>query len=487
MRLRTRLLPVPVTWKKTRPRRSRPSVEACPRLPPAPGIPLTSTVTRETVSLDSVRTSLADVVAACDDLGAQLLGHLMAEAPGTNILVCPLGLALALALVADGATDAATQGYDRLLGAGGRDRDRAWSAVQTALGRYDRSLDGFDPGKPPETPLVHVANHVVVVDREEVAVSQAYLDTVLRWFSAQVEKVPVGDLAANLSAWAQEHTAGLIKKTGIEVTGDTALVLQNALLFAARWSTPFNAEGTAEDTFTRADGSTTRAQFMNDTRTIPYARGRDWAAVRLDYQDGQGGGWPRGQGLAMDVVLPRRRTSPADLPPATWAQASAALDRAAGLAGRAAGLAGRAVGVGRVEVAGLDQATSPGRAEVAGPGQMKGPDYRRVRIALPVLDLVSGPTDLLGLLHDLGLDTFGLEGIAPGLYLSQVVQQTRLILDEEGTVAAALTEAATMRGCAPVQDDPTNFIVNRPYVLRLRDLATGTTLVQATVMDPTTS
>ena len=472
MRLRTRLLPVPGTWKKTRPRRSRPSVEACPRLPSAPGVPLTSAVARETVSLDSVRTSLADVVAACDDLGAQLLGHLMAENPGANILVCPLGLALALALVADGATDAATQGYDRLLGAGGRDRDRAWSAVQTALGRYDRSLDGFDPGKPPETPLVHVANHVVVVDREEVAVSQAYLDTVLRWFSAQVEKVPTGDLAANLSAWAQEHTAGLIKKTGIEVTGDTALVLQNALLFAARWSTPFNAEGTAEDTFTRADGSTTRAQFMHDTRTIPYARGRDWAAVRLDYQDGQGGGWPRGQGLAMDVVLPRRRTSPTDLPPATWAQASAALDRAAG--------------VGRAEVAGPDQATSPGRAEVAGLG-MKGPEYRRVRIALPVLDLVSGPTDLLGLLHDLGLDTFGLEGIAPGLYLSQVVQQTRLILDEEGTVAAALTEAATMRGCAPVQDDPTDFIVNRPYVLRLRDLATGTTLVQAAVMDPTTS
>ena len=472
MRLRTRLLPVPGTWKKTRPRRSRPSVEACPRLPSAPGVPLTSAVARETVSLDSVRTSLADVVAACDDLGAQLLGHLMAEAPGTNILVCPLGLALALALVADGATDAATQGYDRLLGAGGRDRDRAWSAVQTALGRYDHSLDGFDPGKPPETPLVHVANHVVVVDRKDLTVSQTYLDTVLRWFSAQIEKVPLGDLADNLSKWADKNTAGLIKKTGIEVTGDTALVLQNALLFAARWSTPFNAEGTAEDTFTRADGSTTRAQFMNDTRTIPYARGRDWAAVRLDYQDGQGGGWPRGQGLAMDVVLPRRRTSPTDLPPATWAQASAALDRAAG--------------VGRAEVAGPDQATSPGRAEVAGLG-MKGPEYRRVRIALPVLDLVSGPTDLLGLLHDLGLDTFGLEGIAPGLYLSQVVQQTRLILDEEGTVAAALTEAATMRGCAPVQDDPTNFIVNRPYVLRLRDLATRTTLVQAAVMDPTAS
>ena len=438
----------------------------------ATGTPLTSTVTRETVSLDSVRTSLADVVAACDELGAQLLGHLMAEVPGTNVLVCPLGLALALALLADGATDAATQGYDRLLGAGGRDRDRAWSAVQTVLNRNDHSLDGFDPGKPPETPLVHVANHVVVVDREEVAVSQAYLDTVLRWFSAQVEKVPLGDLADNLSKWADKNTAGLIKKTGIQVTGDTALVLQNALLFAAQWDTPFKAEDTREDTFTRADGSTTRAQFMNDTRTIPYARGRDWAAVRLDYQDGQGGGRPRGQGLAMDVVLPRRRTSPTDLPPATWAQASAALDRA--------------VGVGRVEVAGLDQATSPGRAEVAGPG-MKGPDYRRVRIALPVLDLVSGPTDLLGLLHDLGLDTSSLDGIALGLSISQVVQQVRLLVDEEGTVAAALTEVGLTAGAAPDQSKPIDFVVDHPYVLRLRDLATRTTLVQAAVMDPTAS
>ena len=86
-----------------------------------------------------------------------------------------------------------------------------------------------------------------MVDREEVAVSQAYLDTVLCWFSAQIEKVPLGDLADNLSKWADKNTAGLIKKTGVQVTGDTALVLQNALLFAARWSTPFNAEGTAEE------------------------------------------------------------------------------------------------------------------------------------------------------------------------------------------------------------------------------------------------
>ena len=406
----------------------------------ATGTPLTSTVTRETVSLDSVRTSLADAVTACDELGAQLLNHLLTQSPGTNALASPLSLALALALVADGATDATTQGYDKLLGASGQERDQTWSAVQTALNRNDRSLDGFDPGKPPETPLVHVANHVVVVDRKDLTVSQTYLDTVLRWFSAQIEKVPLGDLADNLSKWADKNTAGLIKKTGIQVTGDTALVLQNALLFAAQWDTPFKAEDTREGTFTRADGSTTQTKFMHGTRTIPYAYGQGWAAVRLGYQ----GGELDGQGLAMDVVLPNQGTSPADLPPATWAQASAALDQAAA-----------------------------------------GPDQNEVKIVLPKLDLTSGPVELLEMLKALGLDTSSLDGIALGLSISQVVQQVRLLVDEEGTVAAALTEAAIMDGAAPDQSKPIDFVVDHPYVLRLRDLATRTTLVQAAIMDPT--
>ena len=405
----------------------------------ATGTPLTSTVTRETVSLDSVRTSLADAVTACDELGAQLLNHLLTQSPGANALASPLSLALALALVADGATDATTQGYDKLLGVSGQERDQTWSAVQTALNRNDRSLDGFDPGKPPETPLVHVANHVVVVDRKDLTVSQTYLDTVLRWFSAQIEKVPLGDLADNLSKWADKNTAGLIKKTGVQVTGDTALVLQNALLFAAQWDTPFNAEGTAEDTFTRADGSTTQTKFMHGTRIIPYAYGQGWAAVRLGYQ----GGELDGQGLAMDVVLPNQGTSPADLPPATWAQASAALDQAAA-----------------------------------------GSDQNEVKIVLPKLDLTSGPVELLEMLKALGLDTSSLDGIALGLSISQVVQQVRLLVDEEGTVAAALTEVGLTAGAAPDQSKPIDFVVDHPYVLRLRDLATGTTLVQAAIMGP---
>ena len=110
---------------------------------------------------------------------------------------------------------------------------------------------------------------------------------------------------------------------------------------------------------------------------------------------------------------------------------------------------------------------------------------REVTLALPKLDLTSQPKELLDFLKEQGLKPEGLDRIAPKLKLAQVVQQVRLILDEEGTVAAALSEGGVAVMAAPKPDNPVEFTVNHPYVLRLRDLTSDTALVEAAVMDPT--
>ena len=61
----------------------------------------------------------------------------------------------------------------------------------------------------------------------------------------------------------------------------------------------------------------------------------------------------------------------------------------------------------------------------------------------------------------------------------------RLILDEEGTVAAALTEGEVAVTAELKPNELVEFTVNHPYVLRLRDLTSDTALVEAAVMDPT--
>ena len=404
----------------------------------ASGTQLTSKVAHEKVSLSDVASQAAKAASACDQLGSKLLTHYLKEDPATTAMASPLSLALVLAILADGATDASAQGYDALLGLSGQDRDRAWSAIQSSLNRYDGELKGFDPDKVPDKPLVHLANHVLIADKKDFKVKQAYLDAVLRWFSAEIEQVGVDSMKENLDAWASRNTAGLIPNSGIKVTQDTRLVVQNALLFAAQWDSPFTAESTHQEDFTLAGGKTVKADLMHDTRSIPHATGEGWAAVRLHYASGGDG---RDSDLALDVVLPDAGTLPGAMDAGTWAEASKALDKA---------------------------------------------ETREVGLTLPKLDLASEPKELLDFLKEQGLKPDGLDKIAPELGLTQVVQQVRLILDEKGTVAAALSEAAGEAMAAPgPQTGPIKFTVDHPYVLRLRDLTSGTSLLEAAIMDPT--
>lgn len=402
---------------------------------------LTSKVAREKVSLSDVASQATEAATACDQLGSKLLTHYLKADSAATALASPLSLALVLAILADGATDAAGQGYDALLGLSGEERDRAWSAIQTSLNRYDGDLKGFDPDKVPDKPLVHLANHVLIADDKKFKVKQTYLDTVLRWFSTEIEQVSVSSMKENLDAWASRNTAGLIPESGIDVTQNTRLVVQNALLFAAQWDSPFEAGSTSQEDFTLAGGKTIKADLMHDTRAIPHATGQGWAAVRLDYAGGEKN--TAGSQLALDVVLPDAGTLPSAMDTGTWAEASKALDSAR---------------------------------------------KRDVELALPKLDLTSQPEELLGFLEEQGLKTAGLDKIAPELELTQVVQQVRLILNEAGTVAAALSEAQGMSMAAPGEEpppEPITFTVDHPYVLRLRDLTSGTALLEAAIMDPT--
>ena len=406
----------------------------------ASGKTLTSKVAHEKVSLSDVASQVTKAASACDQLGSKLLTHYLKENPAATAMASPLSLALVLAILADGATDASTQGYDTLLGLPGQDRDRAWSAIQTSLNRYDSDLKGFNPDKIPDKPLVHLANHVLIADEKDIKVKQTYLDTVLRWFSTEIEQVSVDSMKDNLDAWASRNTAGLIPHSGIDITKDTRLVVQNALLFAAQWESPFKAEDTSQEDFTLAGGKTVKADLMHDTRSVPHATGKGWAAVRLSYAGGEDG---KDSKLALDVVLPDTGTLPGAMDAGTWAEASKALDKA---------------------------------------------QAKEVRLALPKLDLTSHPKELLEFLKGQGLKPDGLDKITPKLTVDQVVQQVRLILDEKGTVAAALTEAAEGGGAAPGEEpppEPIKFTVDHPYVLRLRDLTSGTALLEAAIMDPT--
>ena len=443
---------------------------------------LRSSAPVENVPLDEAPRR-ARAVAAADAIGARMLTSALAADPRGNAVASPVGMALVLAMLYAGA-DAAGTGIGPALGfdeAEVRDeplpgaRDRTWRAIQSCLQRFDTAdaaaLEGFDPGAIPDSPLLHVANNTLIID-EDTRIEQSYVDAVQRWYGSEVGRVGSDGARAALDAWTTLHTGGLIRKSAIQITPNTRLVLQNAILFAARWAKPFKAENTSKGaSFTRADGGRTRADMMHITGSYTLVKGEGWRALRLPYAtgapdgagagagigdrpDGAGAGVGTGigdrrggTGLAMDIVLPDAVASPADLPPSTWGAATRALNRAE-----------------RLPRGDFD-----------------------VIVGLPRLDLNPGAVDLIPLLEELGIGIWGLElsHIAPRLILEQAFQQTRLLVDEAGTVAASLTEAAFMRGAAHAAPRRTKrFICDRPFVLRVVDLDSGAAVFEAAVLDP---
>ena len=419
---------------------------------------LPSEVDTESVSLDEARSAAA--TASCSTVGATMISTRLDEESDRNALSCPIGIALILALLHAGA-DAVGEGLNPALGldaaADARTRDSAWSAVQQALQRFDiedvQQLRDFDPDAIPETPLLHVANNILLV-KEDTVVSQRYLDDAKRWYAAEVGRAPNDDAKAALDAWASLHTGGLIKKSGIDVTPGMRLVLQNALLFAARWAAPFTAEHTAKGSpFTLSDGSASTADLMTGTGTYALAQGQGWRALRLPYTAGPDSTAPSSEtgseaseavapdsgGLVMDVILPDSVVSPADLPPSTWGEATAALTAAA--------------------------------------------SEQQVALKLPKLDLASGVMDLFPVLAAVGVELGSLDHIAEGISASQAAQQVRLVVDEEGTVAAALTEIG-IEASAVDHSGAVAFIVDHPYVLRIVDLASGVAIIEAAILNP---
>lgn len=394
------------------------------------GLEVRSDVEHEIVAVEATA-ALPDAVDATTALGAALVA---AGEPGENRVVSPASVAVALAMLAEGARGGSAPLLEGVLGVAGEERTDAYNALQAAVLEYDGDPGSVDEDDLPERPLLHLANSVVVDEGRDV--EGEFLDRLARGYGAGVRVADLSDDSGkrSLDAWVREHTGGRIESSAISPGPDLVLVLQNAVLLAARWQDPFSPEVTAELPFTLASGEEVPVPTMAQRLLAAYAEGDGAQAVRLPYTEG----------FAMDVVLPAPGDRPADLSVEDWY----ALGEALG-----------------------------------------GPVATDVLLHLPTID-VKTSADLVPPLRDLGLGALftypeaDLTGIAPDLFVGAVGHQATLTVDEEGTVAAATTEVGVTAGSAPDPAEPVVMTVDRPFAVRIVHLETGWPMFMGAIADP---
>jgi serpin B len=122
----------------------------------------------------------------------------------------------------------------------------------------------------------------------------------------------------------------------------------------------------------------------------------------------------------------------------------------------------------------------------------RGLAMRRLELGLPKFDLkcrydLAGPLAALGVqrLFRTDAELGGITDDPAGLYVSSVVHEASITVDENGTEAAAATAMMMIAGAAfQAPPKPHPFIVDRPFLFVIWDEPTQTVLFAGRVVDP---
>nr|WP_246378309.1 serpin family protein [Nocardioides ginsengisegetis] len=408
-----------------------------------PSVPPTQGPLRLELASSGLRRSPGDpeaapaAAASVHALAAGLYGALVAE-PG-NVAFSPYSVAVALTMTANGAHGRTAREMLDVLGAAdltGLDEglDALTQQVEALAGPVD---DGSED--PPEIEL-SAAN--AVFGQRDVRWEDDFLDALARWFGTGMRVVDyqrdVEGVRRLINAWASDQTHERIPEIIPAGVLDplTRLVLVNALYLKAPWAEPFIEEQTKDLAFGLPDGTTVGVPTMTAVlASTALGSGDGWQAVRIPYAGG---------GLAMTVVLPDR--------------------------GRRADVLALVAGGGLPDILGSVRHT---------PVELFLPRWT-FRSTSPLTDVLPG----LGMPTAFDPDHADFSGMTRDarLYISAVLHEAFVAVDEDGTEAAAATAVVMSETSAMLPD--AQVYVDRPFVFVIHDVVHGTPLFLGRVDDP---
>ncbi|MGA2514483.1 MAG: serpin family protein [Candidatus Limnocylindrales bacterium] len=352
-----------------------------------------------------------------------------------NAVFSPASIVLALSMAQAGARGETATQMDTVL------HSAAGSGGGNGINSLDQLLAGFSgtfkdaDGKDLDLTL-RIANAPFA--QRGLQLQPAYLDTLASKYGAGLRLVdfendPSGACKL-IDAWVSDQTEGRIPKLLDSLDSLTRLVLVNAIYLKAPWQTPFDEKNTEPEPFTRSDGSQVSIPTMGlNLSEGRYASGSGWQAVELPYAGGS---------LAMTIVVPDDLAAfEASLDAASFARITASLQPA------------------------------------------------DVDLTLPRFKIET-KSDLSSALAQMGMplafdpERADFSGITTQeqLYISKVVHQANIAVDEKGTEASAATAVVMVAGLAP--SNQVTLHVDRPFIFAVRDTSTGAILFLGRVVDP---
>jgi serine protease inhibitor len=370
------------------------------------------------------------LTAANTKFSFKLYDQILKQRPNTNTFISPASVMLALAMTYNGADGTTRDGMARALELEGMSLDdvnRSFADLKSALASTDPKIK------------LNIANSLWA--RNGLALNSTFVERNKKNFAAEIASLNFSDPSAaqTINSWVNKNTEGKIDKIVDRINPGDVLFLINAIYFKGQWQFEFKKENTKPDMFTVAGGGQKQVSMMSQSRPFLYYKGKGFQSVALPYGNG---------GVSMYVFLPDEMRSlkefEGELTPENWDGWMKSFRLAPGvlMLPRFKVEWESSLNDGLVAL-GMEEAFDPGRANFS---QMTNPN--------------SGS----------------------GLYISNVAHKALCEVNEEGTVAAAVTSVTMTITSAP--PPPFSMKVDRPFFFAIRDNQTGVILFMGSVSNP---
>ncbi len=397
---------------------------ACAEPPPRP---------RTITELPRALSAGEQALVAADGRFAFALLHAVTaqESPDSNLFLSPFSVSMALGMAVNGAAGATRDSMLHALQMDGL----ALAAVDSGYRSVIDLLRTLDPGV-----AFTLANSIWY--RNTIQPGTAFLAAVTRWFDARVSALDFASPSAvtTINDWVDAQTRGKIPTIVDQIPDSVIMYLINAIYFKGSWTQQFDPALTRDAPFHLRGGGTVTARMMEHGDPAPalYLSQGGVTVVDLPYA---------GRAFAMTIVLPAS---------------------ADGIDALVAGLTAQQWDA---WIAGLDSTDV-----VVTMPKFKLTFEREMRAYLAALgmDLAfrCGEADFTPLFPAAGTQTC----------ITRVKHKTYVDVYEEGTEAAAVTSVEVGVTSAPA--GPVRVVVDRPFVVAIRERLTGTILFLGRVTDP---
>jgi serpin B len=372
------------------------------------------------------------LTAATSKFAFKLYDQVLKQRSDKNVFISPASVLLALAMTYNGAEGETRESMAHVLELEGMSLEE----VNRAAADLKSALDAADPKV-----QLKIANSLWA--RNGFPVKPAFIQRNKDYYGAEVASLDFASPAApaTINSWVSKNTEGKIEKIVDRIDSATILFLINAIYFKGQWQFSFEKEKTRDDVFRLASGSQKRLPMMFQSGRFLYQRGKDFQAIALPYGAGR---------MSMYVFLPDEHTTldqfERNLSPENWQKWMNTFRLA--------------------------------------PGDLRLPRFK-VEYEAELNDTLKA----LGMTEAFDPLRANFSGIAEPsagnrLFISQVKHKALAEVNEEGTVAAAVTSVTVTMTSAQAPQEPFIMKVDRPFFFAIRDNGTGLVLFMGSVADP---